>query len=189
MNITDAAIDAASLALHCDACTDDEHDACDRGDWARGAKVALEAALPHLAAIPTPSVIAVATIAAMALREAADALDAYDAKNAPPTDDRWTCDLGYYGEAEWLRDRAEQMLGALPRIARGYEIRPSGRGGHSVYIDGVEVPYCLAAPGPRIETRGAGLSILWLPVWAETPSPEVGPPPDGALPVEPVRGL
>jgi len=48
MNITDAAIDAASLALHCDACTDDEHDACDRGDWER------EAALPHLQpTIPT----------------------------------------------------------------------------------------------------------------------------------------
>ena len=54
MNITDAAIDAASLALHCDACTDDEHDACDRGDWEREAKVALEAALPHLQpTIPT----------------------------------------------------------------------------------------------------------------------------------------
>ena len=48
MNITDAAIDAASLALHYDACTDDEHDACDCSDWAREAKVALEAALPHL---------------------------------------------------------------------------------------------------------------------------------------------
>ena len=48
MNITDAAIEAASLALHCDACTDDEHDACDGGDWAREAKVALKAALPHL---------------------------------------------------------------------------------------------------------------------------------------------
>lgn len=54
MNITDAAIDAASLALHCDACTDDEHDACDRGDWEREARVALEAALPHLQpTIPT----------------------------------------------------------------------------------------------------------------------------------------
>ena len=48
MNITDAAIDAASLALHLDACTDDEHDACDGSDWEREAKVALEAALPHL---------------------------------------------------------------------------------------------------------------------------------------------
>ena len=48
MNITEAAIEAASLALHYDACTDDEHDACDRSDWAREAKVALEAALPHL---------------------------------------------------------------------------------------------------------------------------------------------
>ena len=54
MNITDAAIDAASLALHCDACTDDEHDACDRSDWEREARVALEAALPHLQpTIPT----------------------------------------------------------------------------------------------------------------------------------------
>lgn len=48
MNITEAAIDAASLALHCDACTDDEHDACDRSDWAREAEIALRAALPHL---------------------------------------------------------------------------------------------------------------------------------------------
>ena len=48
MNITDAAVEAASVALHLDACTDDEHDACDRSDWAREAKVALEAALPHL---------------------------------------------------------------------------------------------------------------------------------------------
>ena len=48
MNITEAAIEAASLALHYDACTDDEHDACDCSDWAREAKVALEAALPHL---------------------------------------------------------------------------------------------------------------------------------------------
>ena len=48
MNITEAAIEAASLALHCDACTDDEHDACDCSDWAREAKVALEAALPYL---------------------------------------------------------------------------------------------------------------------------------------------
>ena len=48
MNITDAAIEAASLALHYDACTDDEHDACDCSDWAREAKVALDAALPYL---------------------------------------------------------------------------------------------------------------------------------------------
>ena len=48
MNITEAAIEAASLALHCDACTDDEHDACDRSDWAREAEIALRAALPHL---------------------------------------------------------------------------------------------------------------------------------------------
>lgn len=48
MNIAEAAIEAASLALHCDACTDDEHDACDRSDWEREARVALEAALPHL---------------------------------------------------------------------------------------------------------------------------------------------
>ena len=47
-NITEAAIEAASLALHCDACTDDEHDACDRADWAREAEIALRAALPHL---------------------------------------------------------------------------------------------------------------------------------------------
>ena len=48
MNITDAAIEAASLALHCDACTDDEHDACDCSDWAREAKTAIDAALPAL---------------------------------------------------------------------------------------------------------------------------------------------
>lgn len=135
----------------------------------------------------TPSVTAIATIAALALREAADQLDAYDAENQPPTDDRWTCDLGYYGEAAWLRDRAERLLAERPRrpqVARGYTIEPSPRGGRSVCIDGVEVPYCLAAPGPRIEARGAGLSILWLPVFVESEAPDVGPSPESALLVD-----
>lgn len=48
-----------------------------------------------------------AEVAAQALREAADALDAY--QGDVPDDPRWTCDLGYYGEAEWLRDRADQI--------------------------------------------------------------------------------
>ena len=46
-------------------------------------------------------------IAPQALREASDALDAY--QGDVPDDPRWTCDLGYYGEAEWLRDRADQI--------------------------------------------------------------------------------
>lgn len=48
-----------------------------------------------------------AQVAAQALRDAADALDAY--QGDVPDDPRWTCDLGYYGEAEWLRDRANQI--------------------------------------------------------------------------------
>ncbi len=48
-----------------------------------------------------------AEVAAKALRDAADALDALTPETIP-SDPRWTCDLGYYGEAEWLRDRAEQ---------------------------------------------------------------------------------
>lgn len=48
-----------------------------------------------------------AEVAAKALRDAADALDAY--QGDVPDDPRWTCDLGYYGEAEWLRDRANQI--------------------------------------------------------------------------------
>lgn len=47
-----------------------------------------------------------AEVRAQALRDAADALDAY--QGDVPDDPRWTCDLGYYGEAEWLRARADQ---------------------------------------------------------------------------------
>ena len=50
-----------------------------------------------------------AQVAAKSLRDAADVLDTYDARNLPPDDDRWTCDLGYYREAAWLRARADAM--------------------------------------------------------------------------------
>ena len=47
---------------------------------------------------------------AEALREAADQLDAYSPCDTPaPSDPRWTCDLGYYGEAAWLRARADRI--------------------------------------------------------------------------------
>lgn len=42
------AIRAASPALHVDACTEDDHAACDGGDWEREAKTAIDAALPAL---------------------------------------------------------------------------------------------------------------------------------------------
>ena len=90
MNITDAAIDAASLALHCDACTDDEHDACDGSDWEREAKVALEAALPHLQ--PT-------------IPNTVDALDAA----MPERDGRYQGDDG-----EWaVRHRKTRVIRAM----------------------------------------------------------------------------
>ena len=46
----DEAIEAAGLALHCDACTNDGHDGCDTSDWDREAEVALDAALAVLRA-------------------------------------------------------------------------------------------------------------------------------------------
>ena len=61
----------------------------------------------HLVALALEA--AAPLIAAQALLDAADALDAYDTTNPPPTDDRWTCDLGYYGEADWLRFRAAKL--------------------------------------------------------------------------------
>ena len=42
------AIKAMSDALHADACTDDEHEWCDFGDWEREAEIALDAALTIL---------------------------------------------------------------------------------------------------------------------------------------------
>lgn len=42
------AIRTASPALHVDACTEDDHAACDGGDWEREAKTAIDAALPAL---------------------------------------------------------------------------------------------------------------------------------------------
>ena len=51
-----------------------------------------------------------AQVAAKALRDAADALDALTPETIPD-DPRWTCDLGYHGEAEWLRDYAERPEG------------------------------------------------------------------------------
>ena len=51
-----------------------------------------------------------AEVAAKALRDAADALDALTPETIP-SDPRWTCDLGYYGEANWLRDYADRPEG------------------------------------------------------------------------------
>ena len=48
MTRRDEAIEAAGLALHCDACTNDGHDGCDTSDWDREAEVALDAALAVL---------------------------------------------------------------------------------------------------------------------------------------------
>ena len=49
----------------------------------------------------------VALIAAKALRDAADAMDVDDPRDEGP---RWTrVDLGYYGESEWLRARADHI--------------------------------------------------------------------------------
>ena len=55
MTRREQAVEAASEALHADNCPEgDEHDGCDCSDWAREARVALEAALPHLQpTIPT----------------------------------------------------------------------------------------------------------------------------------------
>lgn len=44
-----------------------------------------------------------AQAAAKALRDAAAALE------LPKADDRWSVDLGYYGEAHWLRERADRI--------------------------------------------------------------------------------
>ena len=48
MSRRDDAIEAAGLALHCDACTNDGHDGCDTSDWDREAETALDAALAVL---------------------------------------------------------------------------------------------------------------------------------------------
>lgn len=69
-------------------------------EWRRRTLDALEAASPLIAA----------KAGAKALREAADQLDAYNPRDNPvPDDPRWTCDLGYYGESHWLRERADAL--------------------------------------------------------------------------------
>lgn len=55
----------------------------------------------------------IAKVKAEALREAADALDNYNLNTPIADDERWTCDLGYYGEAAWLRARAKALTNSI----------------------------------------------------------------------------
>ena len=51
-------------------------------------------------------------IQARTLEEAADRLEAYvTGKANVPDDDRWTIDIGYHGEAAWLRAEAKHLRG------------------------------------------------------------------------------
>lgn len=96
------AIREASDHLHADSCPDEDMHGCRCDQYDREAEIAIRAALPHLEQQLR------AQIAAKALREAADQLDAYSDGDVPD-DPRWTCDLGYYGEAAWLRARADDL--------------------------------------------------------------------------------
>ena len=72
LTIPAEAVQAAGAALHLDACTDDDHGACDSGDWDREAHTALETALPILhPTIPNT----VEALGALPLRSVAQGVD------------------------------------------------------------------------------------------------------------------
>lgn len=61
------------------------------------------------------------------------------------------------------------------RLAKSFKLTRN-----AVLIDDEELPFHIAAEGPRIEPLDVNMTILWLPVLVDMPCPQLGAPDDAS---------